>query len=142
MGGEQLTLEELTRCFQLRERLARDEEMLQSLRDAAFPGSQKLDGMPHAPGVKDKVGDLAIEIADLEAQMRYLNKEIKRTERQVSRFIHAIPDEHIRLVFRLRFLRGLTWAEVAAVIGGRNTEAAVKSTCYRYLENLQRDVTP
>lgn len=137
-----MTLEELTRCFQLRERLARDEEILQSLRDAAFPGSQNLDGMPHTPGVKDKVGNLAIEIADLEAQMRCLKKEIKRTERRVSRFINTIPDEQVRLIFRLRFMRGLAWAEVAAVIGGRNTKAAVKSACYRYLENLQRDVTP
>lgn len=137
-----MTLEELTRCFQLRERLAQDEQMLQALRDAVFPGGQNLDGMPHAPGVKDKVGDLAIEIADLEAQMRCLKKEIKRTERRVSRFINTIPDEQVRLIFRLRFMRGLAWAEVAAVIGGRNTKAAVKSACYRYLENLQRDVTP
>lgn len=137
-----MTLEELTRCFQLRERLVRDEEMLQSLRDAAAPRGQNLDGMPHTPGVKDKVGDLAIEIADLEAQIRYLRKEVRKAEREVSRFIRTIPNDQTRMIFRLRFLRGLTWAEVAAVIGGRNTEAGVKSACYRYLENLQRDVTP
>ena len=137
-----MTLEELTRCYQLRERLTRDEEILRSLREAAYPHSQNLDGMPHTPGVKDKVGDLAIEIADLETQMRQLNREIKRSERQVSRFLRTIPDEQIRLIFQLRFLRGLTWAEVASVIGGRNTEAGVKSACYRYLGNLQRNVTP
>ena len=33
----------------------------------------------------------------------------------------------------MRFIGCLTWAEVAQVIGGRNTESAVKSVCYRYL---------
>ncbi len=56
-------------------------------------------------------------------------------EQEVTRFITAIPDEQLRVIFRLRFLRGLTWGEVAAVVGGRNTEEAVKSSAYRYLNS-------
>ena len=41
--------------------------MLQSLRDAACPGAAALTGMPHTPGIKDKVGDLAAEIVDMDA---------------------------------------------------------------------------
>lgn len=135
-----MTLQELSQYFKLRERLARDEEILESLEATACPGAQVLTGMPHTPGVKDKVGDLAVEIADMKERIRFLEEEIAREEVKVSAFITAIENDQTRMIFRLRFLRCLTWGEVAAVIGGRNTEAAVKNMCYRYLESCDEAV--
>lgn len=128
-----MTLQRLNEHFELRIRLAKAQEMLESLRAAACPGVAVLTGMPHAPGVKDKVGDLAAEIADMDARIEYLEAEIKQDEREILEYIRAIDDDQLRLIFRLRFIRCLTWGEVASVIGGRNTEDAVKSACYRYL---------
>lgn len=91
--------------------------------------------MPHAPGVRDKVGDLAAEIADMTERIRYLKEEIGRAEAAVTEFVESIENDQTRMIFRLRFLRCLTWGEVAAVIGGRNTEDGVKSACYRYLSS-------
>ena len=115
--------------------------MLQSLRDAACPGAAALTGMPHTPGIKDKVGDLAAEIVDMDARVGFLEEEVKASEGQIMPFIQGIDDDQTRLIFRLRFLRGwgclrlrgLAWKEVAAVIGGRNSEDSVKMVCYRYL---------
>lgn len=109
--------------------------MLQSLRDAACPGAAVLTGMPHAPGVKDKVGDLAAEIVDMDARVGWLEAEVKASEESIMPFICGIDDDQTRLIFRLRFLRGLAWKEVAAVIGGRNSEDSVKMVCYRYLSS-------
>ena len=78
-----MTLQELSQYYKLRERLNRDEEILDSLRAAACPGAQNLSGMPHAPGVRDKVGDLAVEIADMTERIRYLKEEIDRAEAAV-----------------------------------------------------------
>lgn len=128
-----MTLQRLNEHFELRIRLAKAQEMLESLRAAACPGAAVLTGMPHTPGVKDKVGDLAAEIADMDARIEYLEAEIKQDEREILEYIRAIDDDQLRLIFRLRFIRCLTWGEVASVIGGRNTEDAVKSACYRYL---------
>lgn len=130
-----MTLQELSQYFKLQEQLARDEEILESLRATACPGAQVLTGMPHAPGVRDKVGDLAVEIADMESQVERLQERVAQAEIRVSDFISTIENDQTRMVFRLRFLRCLTWGEVAAVIGGRNTENGVKSICYRYLES-------
>lgn len=91
--------------------------------------------MPHAPGVRDKVGDLAVEIADMTERIRYLKEEIDGAEAAVTEFVESIENDQTRMIFRLRFLRCLTWGEVAAVIGGRNTEDGVKSACYRYLSS-------
>lgn len=116
-------------------RLERNQEILRSLENAAHPGAQSLTGMPHAVGVTDKVGDLAVEIADLKNRIRALQAELDREETKLNRFISTIENDQTRTIFRLRFLRCLTWGEVAAVIGGRNTEKGVKNICYRYLKS-------
>lgn len=128
-----MTLQELSQHFKLREQLARDEELLKSLEAAAYPGAHVLTGMPHTPGVSDKVGYLAAEIADMKEQIRILSEEIAQDEATVAAYIETIEDGQTRMIFRLRFLRCLTWAEVATVIGGKNTEEGVKTACYRYL---------
>ena len=128
-----MTLQGLNKHFELREKLAKAHEMLDALRAAACPGAQVLTGMPHATGVKDKVGDLAVEIADMGDRIEFLESEIKASEASILPFIKSIDDDQTRLIFRLRFIRGLTWKEVAAVVGGRNSEDSVKMVCYRYL---------
>ncbi len=129
-----MTLKELNQHFALRERLSRAKEMLASLQAAACPGAQVLTGMPHAPGVSDKVGDLAVEIADLEGRIQILMNELSMEETKINLFISDIENDQTRMIFRLRFLRCLTWGEVATVIGGHNTEGSVQKICYRYLD--------
>lgn len=130
-----MTLHELSGCIRLGERVRRNNEILSSLWDAAHPGAQALTGMPHAPGVNDRVGDLAVEIAALEERNEALNRELTEAQAKIDDYICGIPDEYLQLIFRLRFLRCLSWGEVAAVVGKHTSEASVKSACYRYLES-------
>lgn len=131
-----MTLIELNRYFELVSNLARTKELLENLRAAAYPGGQVLTGMPHAPGVRDKIGDLAAEIADLDIRRQYIEQEIKSQKSKVEKFVETIDDYYLRTIFRLRFERGLSWKEVATIIGGRNSEESVKSACYRYLRKV------
>ena len=48
-------------------------------------------------------------------------------------YINAIEDPFIRMFFRLRFLRGLSWKEVASAVGNGKTWTAVRDACLRYL---------
>lgn len=129
-----MTLQELNQHLELREKLIRANEMLYALRVASEPGAQAIDGMPHASGVRDKVGDLAVEIADMEDRITFLKGEIMEAEKPILKFIREIDDDQTRLIFRLRFIRCLAWKEVAGVLRGGNTEASVKNICYRYIE--------
>ena len=90
--------------------------------------------MPHAPGVRDNVGTLAVEIADMRTQVAFLEQEAAAQGKAVAQYIESIHDDQTRLIFRLRFLRGLGWKEVAVIVGGGNTEGSVKKVCYRHLD--------
>lgn len=47
--------------------------------------------------------------------------------------INAMEDPYYRMLFRLRYLHGMSWKEVAAV-DGKRTGGTVRDACLRYLE--------
>lgn len=128
-----MTLQELTELFRLKEELANAEQIIESLRAAAQPQAAKMTGMPHMSGVNDRVGDLAAEIVDTEKTIQSLNERITKTEKRVTAFISDIPDVQTRTVFRLRFIRSLTWKEVSSIMGRKYTVDSVKNRVYKYL---------
>lgn len=128
-----MTLQELTELFRLKEELANAEQILESLRVAAQPQAAKMTGMPHMSGVNDRVGDLTAEIVDTEKTIQSLNERIIKTEKRVTAFISDIPDIQTRTVFRLRFIRSLTWKEVSSIMGRKYTVDSVKNRVYKYL---------
>lgn len=128
-----MTKQELDRHLELVQQLEDEGELLASLIAAAGPRAQCLDGMPHAHGVSDPVGCLAAEIADMRGTVAQREAAVARSEAAVAAYIQTIEDSQTRMIFRLRFIHGMAWKEVAAAVGGRNTENGVKNTCYRYI---------
>ena len=129
-----MTLQELSKYYKLHERLERNREMLSSLYAAAGPGGEVITGMPHAPGVSDKVGDLAAELWDLQSKIEYLEQRCAEEKKKLEKYIGGIKDDQTRMIFRLRFIHCMTWPQVAETIGGRNTANSVKLICHRYLK--------
>ena len=93
------------------------------------------------------IGGVPVNVADTKKYMekhrelQELNKmvELKKEEcflqyGRLLRYINEIPDSLTRQIFKLRFINGLPWAQVAASIGGGNTEEGVKKICYRFIE--------
>ena len=130
-----MTLQELSKYYKLHERLERNREMLSSLYAAAGPGAQVITGMPHAPGVSDKVGDLAAELWDLQSKIDYLEQRCAEEKKKLEKYIGGIKDDQTRMIFRLRFIHCMTWPQVSETLGGRNTANSVKAICYRYLKS-------
>ena len=52
-------------------------------------------------------------------------------------YINAIEDPPTRIFFRLRFLRGLSWKEVAAVVGGGKTWPAGRCSLMLYVPRVK-----
>ncbi|MGM9598676.1 MAG: hypothetical protein ACI3VY_02015 [Faecousia sp.] len=128
-----MTLDYLQAYFDIREQLKMEQELIDRLWATAYPGAQKLDGMPHSHDVKDKVGDLAVEICALEERHELTKEKAKEMEKNITEFLSGIDDSDLCLMFRLRYIHAMMWKEVAAMLN--TSEVAAKSACYRYLSN-------
>lgn len=128
-----MTLQELSKYYDIQMTLEKDREALERLRQRITPASPQLTGMPHTPGVRDKVGDLAVELADMDERIRWLEELAAQEKPKVEAYCKRIVDARMYLVFRLRFIRCYSWAEVAGVLGKGYTEDGVSRMAYNYL---------
>ena len=113
----QVTQQNLSQHFELRNTIQRDLAVLKAIENA-------------------NQGDcfsLAAEIADMRKNIAAKQAELEQGEVEIRNFIQSIPDNYLRALFMLRYLSGLTWNEIAVKMGGQNTASAVKKMCYRYL---------
>lgn len=94
-------------------------------------------------GYWDKQAEDDISLREL-AQLRYLRAEILKEEavgdpraghlreqERVERYITAIPDSRLRQIFRLRFVQGYSWQQVAGAMG--ISADAAKKAVYRWV---------
>ena len=128
-----MTRDKLNRNLPLLRDLQKNRDLRAALETAAGPGARVITGMPHAPGYRDKLGNLAAEIADISGEIQRIENELAELEPEISAFIDSIYDGQTRAIFRLRYQRGLGWGEVASAMGGGNTAGTVRQICFRYL---------
>ena len=134
-----MTRQDLEKHLKMRRQLMECRDILQNLKRSVGPGTQALTGMPHAPGVKDKVGDLATEIAYMERHVAALQAKVDDQAVEVRNFIAGVQDDQMKIILSLRYIRGLTWIEVALVLGGRNTGSGVRSAVWRFFSDEPSD---
>lgn len=138
MSKQRMTLKDLSQLYWLNREIEMDQKRLRELELKALPGSQVLTGMPHAPGVVDKVGNYAAEIADLRGIIEAKHKLCLHERSRLERYISGINDSLLRQIFTYRFINGLPWEQVADCIGGNNNAGNVKMLCYRYMRQQER----
>lgn len=120
----------LTECRQLE--VAR--ESLLDLEEAAVPGAKVLTGMPRAPGVRDRVGSLAIAIADTKETIKELEQAIETTGKEIEAFIQTIPAVELRTLFRFRFVQLLSWDDIAEIFRWRYDQSTLRRRVERYMK--------
>lgn len=128
-----MTLQELNGHLDMVLQLQEAKESLINLQ-AKILGAQQYDGMPHSHDASRKTEQFAAMLGSQREDVQRLEKIVARSEVEVKSYIDSIDDSRTRLIFRLRFLCGCKWEEVADMIGGRNSENSVKHICYRYLQ--------
>lgn len=162
-----MTIKELSKLYNLnreveimQKRLAdleweiqRDEERLRNL-EARYGSisSPSYDGMPKSPSYGNKMESEVAELLDLRdkiARKKALRSECAMTihaqeilclteRNRLERYIAELPDSLLRMIFALRFINGLSWAQVSEHIGMHTTEDSVKKQCYRYLNEQNK----
>lgn len=129
-----MCLTDLNNHLSLIKDLTETNELLTRLKSSALTASS-YDGMPHAPGAGDKVGALAVKLAELETKVDELQRAVDNSKDEVLQFIDSITDNRTNLIFYLRYICGYEWRNIANMIGGGNTENGIKCAAYRYLHS-------
>lgn len=129
-----MTKKELSQLYWLNREIEMDKRRLEELEAlATSTGTQNLDGMPHMSGYGDALARCVADIVDLKAIIAAKQQQCVYERNRLERYIANIPDSMTRQIFALRFINGLTWYQVAAHVGGGNTEDSVRMACNRYL---------
>lgn len=124
---------ELRQLYWLKGEIEVISERVQQLEAALAGGVSKLDGLPTAPGITDKVGEFVPEIMRMKADgEEKLRKAVAELER-LHNYIDDIEDSLLRQIFTLRYVKGLSWVQVAHRVGG-NTADSCRMMHNRYLQ--------
>lgn len=128
-----MTKKELSQLYYLNKEIKDLRSRILELECAATGSSTGITGMPRSYDLANKVCRYTVEISELkdllENQLRKCIYELKR----LNEFIETIEDSQVRIILSLRYIKGLTWRQVALNIGGGNTEDGVKKIAYRYI---------
>lgn len=112
-----MTKKELSQLYWLNREIEEEKRKLAELEAAATGCTAKITGLPHVTGAHNKLGDLAILIAEqrdfVELKLRQSVIEYNR----LRRYIADVEDVQMRMILSLRYVSGMSWQQVAFAIG-------------------------
>ncbi len=129
-----MTIKELSQLYHLRREVEMDRQRLAALEERALPGAQRLSGLPGSSWRQDKLGEMAVEIADLRAVIEQKLKRCLAEQQRLEAYIAGIEDSFVRQIFTCRFVEGLSWRQVADKVGRKNTAANLYKMAYRFVK--------
>lgn len=112
-----MTKKELSQLYWLNREIAEEKRKLAELEVAAAGSTAKITGLPHVTGAHDKIGDLAILIAE---QRDLIDLKVRQSVieyNRLNRYINGIEDAQMRMILSMRYVNGLSWQQVAFSIG-------------------------
>jgi hypothetical protein len=125
-----LTREELKQIYYLNKEVKMWQRELERLQCMSLIKGQQITGMPHVPGVSDKVGDLAATMADIETIIRGKLAEIQMQRKRIIEYINSIDDSLLRQIIFLRNVSCMSWNQIANELG--SNENCVKQIYSRH----------
>ena len=93
----------------------------EQIRMLATSAVGNLDGMPHAPGISDKVGNLAVKLVALEDEINDLVDLYVDRKQEVVKMLERLPEREYGVMHRY-YIRGMTWEQVAEDVGYCTTQ--------------------
>ena len=129
-----MTLDEMNAHLVKLQELITARELLATMQTATLCAS-RLDAAPRAPGVGDRTAALAVKISQQKDIVASLERTVDASGVAVKEFIDSVTDNRLNVILYPRFVCGYEWQAVAEIIGGKNTEAAVKSLVYRFFRS-------
>lgn len=112
-----MTKKELSKLYWLNREIEEDKRKLAELEVAAVSSTAKITGLPHVTGAHDKIGNMAILIAEQRDMIELKVKQSVIEYNRLTRYINGIDDVQMRMILSLRYINNLSWQQVAFSIG-------------------------
>lgn len=131
-----MTKKELSQLYWLNREIEEEKRKLSELEAAASGCTAKITGLPHVGGVSDKIGDLAILIAE---QRDLIDLKVRQSVieyNRLNRYIAAVDDAQMRMILSLRYVNGLSWQQVAISIGDAGDGSTQRKQHDAFLRNF------
>ena len=112
-----MTKKELSQLYWLNREIEEEKRKLRELEAAPTSGTAQITGLPHVSGAHDKIGDMAILIAE---QRDLIDLKVRQSVieyNRLNRYIAGVEDAQMRMILSLRYVNGLSWQRVAFAIG-------------------------
>ena len=125
-----MTKEELKQIYYINKEIKMWQKELERLQCKSLVKGQEITDMPFGSGTSDKVADMAIDIADINAIIRGKLAEIQVQRKKILEYINSIDDSMLRQIMFLRNVSCMNWNQVARELG--STENCVKQIYSRH----------
>lgn len=102
-------------------------------------GKKEICVVPNIGGTGHGHDRIADSVAAIIAEENKLEKLLTKRQQEkvcLMQYINGISDAHLRTIFFLRFIKGLSWNAVAIKMGGGNTSDGVRKKVMRYIDNF------
>lgn len=112
-GSTAITKHELQRYLQVDAQI--DELMVErcALMDKATNITPALNGMPHATGVSDKIGNAVAIIDSIDQKIADKMTELREEKEKIERAISCVQDVRMQTVLRYKYICGMTLERIA-----------------------------
>jgi len=132
-----MTLSELSQLYDLKREIEMDQRRLRELEMLVRQGNCARPEMPGGADMANKAEYYASEILDLRGIIDAKHQQCLYERNRLERFVAAIDDSLLRQMFTYSFINGLSWRQVAACIGGGNTEDGCRMAVKRFLRKKE-----
>lgn len=117
------------------------QEELKELRNSEIYANRKNTNAGRGDRKKeDKIGQYTVKLMELEEVIEDKIKKICERRLEIECYINDIEDIQIRLMLRLRYMRGYTWKEIGEEL--EMTKQAVYQKYSRYIKSVDKKARP
>lgn len=112
-----MTKKELSQLRHLKYEAQELMDRIKELESSATSCATRIDDLPKTKELADKVGNYAIQIADLREELYDKLYQLYREYVRLNRCIANVKDSQMRVILALRYIKGFTWQKIAYAIG-------------------------
>lgn len=127
-----MSIEELKQYQHLQGEVRFWQKELEKTMRKSYVKSPQLTGLPGSHSLEDLTAQRAIEEEEILRTIQMMQRRAARMLREIVAYIKQVEDPLVRAIIYGRYIKGMTWNQLATSIGGRNTPDGLRKLHNRY----------